>query len=72
MINVILMGLPCKIKAVTTRNEDGSYTIVMNSRLSYEQQRKSYLHELKHIYNNDFSKENVNIIECDARKKKVR
>lgn len=66
------MNLPCHIKGLTTKNEDDSYTIFLNSRLSCEQQKKSYLHELQHIYNDDFSKENVSIIELNARKKKVR
>ena len=66
MVNVHLLPLPCRIKAVSTKNEDDSYTIILNSRLSHEQQIKSYKHELKHIKNGDFDKENVDIIEYIA------
>lgn len=68
MINVFLHPLPCRIKALTTKNDDGSFTILINSRLNCEQQRKSYLHEIKHIKNNDFDKYNVDSIECQSRK----
>lgn len=67
-----MISLPYNIKGLTTKNEDESYTIFLNSRLSYEQLKKTYSHELQHIYNDDFSKENVSIIECNARKKSVR
>ena len=51
----IFQNLPYKIKgfAVYNSNED-YYTIVLNSRLSYDQNLKTYIHELKHITNNDF------------------
>ena len=62
-INVQMMNLPIKTKALTTINFDGSYTIILNSRLSYEQQKLCYLHELKHILGNDFYAYNVDIIE---------
>lgn len=44
-------------------NEDGSYTIFINSRLNYEQQMKAYLHAMKHIVGEDFRKEDVQHIE---------
>ena len=50
-------------KEAITENEDGSYTIFINSRLNYEQQVMSYLHALKHITGNDFEKEDVQKIE---------
>ena len=49
-------------------NPDGSYTIFINAKLNYETQRKVYLHELKHIKNNDFEKHDVNKIEYYAHK----
>ena len=58
--------LPCKVKGLVreTCEPDGDYyTIVLNSRLSFEQQQKTYLHEVEHIENDDFRKENVNEIE---------
>ena len=67
MVSVFLYPLPCRVKALTTKNEDGTYTILLNSRLNYEQQRKSYLHELLHLKNNDFDKEDVDLIERGIR-----
>lgn len=34
--------------------KDGSYTIIINAHLSHEEQQKVYIHELSHIYENDF------------------
>jgi len=65
-INVQMKNLPTSIKAMTTPNIDGSYTIFLNSRLTYEQQREGYLHEIEHIFKCDHEKESVNSIELDA------
>ena len=58
---VILMDMT--VNEVVTENEDGSYTIFINSRLNYEKQMKSYLHAMKHITGDDFQKDNVQSIE---------
>lgn len=51
----IYLNLPCKIKGFAVYNScEDYYTIVLNSRLSYAQNIKTYWHELKHIKNNDF------------------
>lgn len=68
MVNVKYLKLPCKVKAVSTENEDGSYTVFLNNKLTYEQNRESYLHELRHIQGNDFDKEDINLIELGAHK----
>lgn len=66
MVNVQFLNLPGRIKAVATKNEDESYTVVINSRLNHEQQLEGYQHELYHIDNNDFCKEDVDCIEYNA------
>lgn len=66
MIMVKYLDLPCRVKATSTKNEDGSYTVIINSRLSYEQQLKGYIHEIIHIINNDFENKDINSIECKA------
>lgn len=63
---VFLKNLPCTIKAFTVKNNDDSYTIIVNARLNYEQQNSSFKHELHHIVNCDFEKEDVNLIEYNA------
>lgn len=64
--NVIYADLLASIKAYTVSCPDDTYTIVLNSRHSHEQLLRSYSHELRHIENGDFDKDNVNIIELSA------
>ena len=63
MINVQFLDLPCRVKAVSIKNEDQSYTVILNSKLNQEQQLQSYKHELIHIINYDFDKEDADRIE---------
>lgn len=55
-INVIYCDLPPKVKGmvVKTFDEEECYTIVLNSRLSAEQNRETYEHEMKHLKARDF------------------
>ena len=68
MINVRCLSLPCKIKAFSSKNEDGSYTIILNKRLSYEQNMDSFLHELTHIAKGDHDKQSVGEVETYIRR----
>lgn len=52
-----------KIKACITPNEDGTYTIFVNAKLSQYQQAKAVRHELDHFYGDDFKKGDVKDIE---------
>lgn len=45
-----------KTREVVTPNEDGTYTIFIESSLSKEEQRCACSHALSHIVNRDFSK----------------
>ncbi len=63
MISVQYLQLPSRIKGQVRKNEDDSYTIILNSRLSYEQNVKTFEHEIAHIKNDDFSKLDVDEIE---------
>lgn len=58
---VILMDMT--VNEVVTENEDGRYTIFINSRLNYKKQMKAYLHAMKHITGDDFQKDDVQSIE---------
>ena len=53
-INVIFADMPSRIKAFTKKNSDSSFTIVLNSLLSREQNILSYQHEIGHIQNGDY------------------
>lgn len=53
-------------KEFVTPNEDGSYTIVINSRLSHDAQLLAYQHAMEHIDKNHFEKFDVQQIESEA------
>lgn len=66
-INTILQELPYTIKSYVVSNSDLSYTVVLNSRLSHEQNFISYQHELEHIHNGDYEKKcSIDLIELHA------
>ena len=52
-VPVILIDLPCTIRGFVCLGSDYNPCIVINARMSYEQQRKTYKHEMSHINNND-------------------
>lgn len=65
-----LIDMPCSIKAYTVE-ENGFYSIYVNSKMCLEQNRASIQHELEHIRNKDFDKEvSVDAIEIIAHYKK--
>lgn len=47
-------------------NEDGSYTVLINSRSACNKQLEAYEHALNHIKNDDFKKADVQQIETLA------
>lgn len=47
--------MPCTIKSFVRKNEDDSFTIVINTRIGSAEQRKAFAHELKHIIDDDLS-----------------
>lgn len=66
-IHSILATMPSSIKAYVVANADMSFTIVLNDALTFEQNRKSYLHEYAHIINGDYDKKcSVDLIELGA------
>lgn len=63
-INTIYADMPTTIRSYVVANNDNTYTIVLNSRLSREQHLISYYHERNHITNRDYEKKgNVGLIE---------
>lgn len=55
-----------KTKETVTENDDGSYTIFIETSLSKKSQQEAFLHAMKHILGNDFDKVDVNKIERQA------
>lgn len=66
-INVVMMDLG-RVKECVTPNDDGTYTVLINDRLSYEGRVKAYEHAMRHIYENDFEAESVQLVEAAAHK----
>ena len=48
--------------------EGDTFTIIINGRLNAEQQRSIFLHELKHINDGDFDKDDIDDVEFSAHK----
>ena len=51
------LPLPFGIKGFTIPSPDGCFNIYINNRLSYEEQKVTYDHEVDHIMNGDFDKD---------------
>lgn len=49
---IVFKDMPVKVKSLTKEDSEGFKTVILNSRLSYEENLKSYLHECSH--DNDF------------------
>lgn len=64
--NVILLNDTGGIPGSVWKNADDSYTIFIDARLNEVERQKVFLHEMKHIYKNDFERESVQKIEFDA------
>ena len=62
-IGVYFLYMDYLVEEQVIFNEDGSYSIFINSRLNHERQMLAYQHALTHIMNDDFSKENADDIE---------
>lgn len=65
-VNVFLYNFPNNGREMVVENEDGSYTILINSKLSDVGREEALKHAIKHIENHDFEKNNVQEIEFDA------
>ncbi len=63
-VNTILINMPVQIKGYTIKNEDDSYSIFLNARMASNQIEKTFEHEIEHIKNEDFEKEQVQRIEA--------
>ena len=68
MISVVLMDLPTTVRGFVRENPDGSYTIVINARMSIDMQRVALQHELRHIQRGDLdSLDDIDQIEMEMR-----
>ena len=65
-VNIFLLDFSAPGKEMVLQNEDGSYTVLINAKLSQDGQIEAYQHDLKHIDNGDFEKKDVQTIELQA------
>lgn len=65
-VNTFLMDMDVLIPEHVIANSDGSYTVLLNSRLSRERQLEAFSHAMKHIERNDFEKTDADNIELIA------
>lgn len=47
-ITLVYQKLPLHVKTLVTENQDGSYTILINSQFNWEQQKEAVLHDHTH------------------------
>ena len=66
VINTRLIDMDVLVGEQVIKNNDDSYTILLNARLSHERQLECYKHALLHINNEDFEKDNADVIEFNA------
>lgn len=62
-VEIIDMGT--KVTEQVTQNADGSYTIFLNARYSYEKLQDAFRHAYCHIERHDFQKGDVQCIEAE-------
>lgn len=62
-IGVYFLNMDTAVEEEVLLNEDGSFSIFINSRLNWERQMAAYQHAIRHIMQNDFNKEYVDDIE---------
>lgn len=73
VVNTYLVNFPnTKGHEMCIENEDGSYTILINAKLSSDEQKDAYNHAMYHIENNDFEKYDVQQIEFEAHHSEIR
>lgn len=65
-VNVFLIDFQAPGKEMVVSNEDGSYTVLINARLSQDERLNAYRHALGHINGEDFEKPDIQSIELQA------
>lgn len=65
-VNIFLVNFSAPGKEMVVHNEDDTYTVLINAKLSQDGQLKAYQHALSHIENKDFEKSDVQDIELKA------
>lgn len=65
-MRTVLLPLPYDVRSFVCEDENGEPTCYLNSRLSYEMNKKSFEHEREHENHDDLNREiDVNQLEAD-------
>ena len=64
--NVIFQSMPIGLHGYVVKDHDDFFTIVLNSKYTYEDALKTYQHEIEHIMHNDFTRHTADKIELMA------
>ena len=67
--NLVLMDLDEQIGECICHNEDDTYTVFINARLSFDAQKNCLEHALNHVRYNDWELDNVDEIEAKAHRR---
>lgn len=71
-VNTLEYDLPVSVAGYTVLNADSSYTVVLNSRLTFERRMQAYQHEMKHILTGDYDRKvDVDMIEFYTRQEQI-
>lgn len=62
-IGVYFLDMDTAVEEEVHPNEDGSFTIIINARISQTRQMIAYQHALEHIMRDDFGKADADAIE---------
>lgn len=66
-ITVVLKDFPPgKVHEAVRERPDGTYLVLIDAKLNYEQRLDEYRHAIRHIENDDFSRTDVQQIEAEA------
>lgn len=66
VVNCKIIDFPVRGNEMVMPNEDGSYTVLINAKLSHIGRIHAYEHAMQHIMNDDFQKMDVQEIESEA------
>ena len=66
IITMFLRKAPASFHGSCVLNEDDTYTIILDPNDTRERQLQAYMHELKHLRNGDFGREDIDQIEKEA------
>lgn len=66
VVNCHLIDFPNAGREMVVKNEDDSYTVLINAKLSEQGRLNAYSHAMQHIESNDFEKYDVQGIEADG------